>query len=121
MVQLYRRPEEFDLEHLGDNEDIQFYVDLARSLKPKSVSRTRLRYRKNNNSARRGRRAQAFRWSASIMNLRCSNRRVRRLRDCQPRYVNGSVSSEAICAAGAGGEPFDLIVIPCSSVNHLFE
>ena len=37
MVQLYRRPEEYDLEHLGDNEDIQFYVDLARSLKPKSV------------------------------------------------------------------------------------
>ncbi len=37
MVQLYRRPEEYDLEHLGDNEDTQFYVDLARSLKPKSV------------------------------------------------------------------------------------
>jgi len=37
MVQLYRRPEEYDLEHLGDDEDIQFYVDLARSLKPKSV------------------------------------------------------------------------------------
>src|SRR6266404_6422462 len=37
MVQLYRRPEEYDLEHLGDDEDIQFYVGLARSLKPKSV------------------------------------------------------------------------------------
>src|SRR5258708_25803451 len=37
MAQLYRRPDEYDLEHLGDDEDIQFYVGLARSLKPKSV------------------------------------------------------------------------------------
>src|SRR5216683_8000444 len=37
MVQLYRRPDEYDLEHLGDDDDIQFYVSLAQSLKPKSV------------------------------------------------------------------------------------
>ena len=37
MVQLYRRPDEYDLEHLGDDEDIQFYVSLARTLKPKSI------------------------------------------------------------------------------------
>ena len=37
MVQLYRRPDEYDLEHLGDDEDIQFYVSLARNLMPKSV------------------------------------------------------------------------------------
>jgi ubiquinone/menaquinone biosynthesis C-methylase UbiE len=37
MVQLYRRPEEYDLEHLGDDDDIQFYVNLSRSLKPDRV------------------------------------------------------------------------------------
>jgi ubiquinone/menaquinone biosynthesis C-methylase UbiE len=37
MVQLYRRPEEYDLEHLGDDDDIQFYVNLSRGLKPDRV------------------------------------------------------------------------------------
>ena len=37
MTDLYRRPDEYDLEHVGDEEDVIFYVGLARSLKPKSV------------------------------------------------------------------------------------
>src|SRR5258707_4970935 len=37
MTDLYRRPDEYDLEHAGDEEDVTFYVGLARSLKPKSV------------------------------------------------------------------------------------
>jgi hypothetical protein len=37
MTQLYRRPDEYDLEHVGDEEDNRFYVDLAKRLKAKSV------------------------------------------------------------------------------------
>src|ERR1700682_2010974 len=34
---LYKHPEEYDLEHLCDCEDIDFYVSLARKLKPRRV------------------------------------------------------------------------------------
>src|SRR5580692_6043702 len=37
MTDLYRRPREYDLEHVGDDEDAIFYVSLAKSLHPKSV------------------------------------------------------------------------------------
>lgn len=29
MVQLYRRPDEYDLEHLGDDEDIQYFFAIG--------------------------------------------------------------------------------------------
>src|ERR1700685_4078710 len=37
MNELYQRPDEYDLEHVGDEEDVAFYVGLARSMRPKSV------------------------------------------------------------------------------------
>src|SRR5258708_25500904 len=37
MTDLYRRPDEYDLEHVGDEEDVISYVGLAKSLKAKSV------------------------------------------------------------------------------------
>jgi hypothetical protein len=37
MTRLYARPEEYDREHLGDDEDIGFYLDLARRLRPRSI------------------------------------------------------------------------------------
>ena len=36
-MQLYRRPDEYDLEHSGDEADLKFYVELATRLKPKLV------------------------------------------------------------------------------------
>jgi SAM-dependent methyltransferase len=35
--ELYKHPEEYDLEHLGDSDDIDFYVSLARKLKPRRI------------------------------------------------------------------------------------
>jgi hypothetical protein len=37
MIQLYRHPDEYGLEHVGDEDDIGFYLSLARSVKLKSV------------------------------------------------------------------------------------
>jgi len=37
MTELYRRPDEYDLEHVGDEEDVAFCVGLARGLRPKAV------------------------------------------------------------------------------------
>jgi ubiquinone/menaquinone biosynthesis C-methylase UbiE len=37
VTQVYHHPDEYDLEHLGDEEDISFYLGLARRLRPKSI------------------------------------------------------------------------------------
>jgi SAM-dependent methyltransferase len=37
MSELYRHPKEYDLEHLGDSEDVDFYVSLVRRLRPQKV------------------------------------------------------------------------------------
>jgi ubiquinone/menaquinone biosynthesis C-methylase UbiE len=37
MSDLYRHPDEYDLEHLGDSEDVEFYVSLVRKLRPQRV------------------------------------------------------------------------------------
>src|SRR6202795_690980 len=37
MGDLYKHPEEYDREHLGDDEDISFYLSLSRRLTPRKV------------------------------------------------------------------------------------
>jgi ubiquinone/menaquinone biosynthesis C-methylase UbiE len=37
MSDLYKHPEEYDREHLGDDEDIGFYLSLTRRLAPRKV------------------------------------------------------------------------------------
>ena len=37
MSEIYKHPREYDLEHLGDDEDIRFYVSLLKQLKPRRV------------------------------------------------------------------------------------
>ena len=37
MEAIYERPWDYDLEHEGDDEDVRFYVELVRRLRPKRV------------------------------------------------------------------------------------
>jgi hypothetical protein len=37
LTQVYHHPDEYDLEHLGDQEDIGFYLGLVRRLRPKCI------------------------------------------------------------------------------------
>ena len=37
MEAIYERPWDYDLEHEGDEEDIRFYLELVRRLKPRRV------------------------------------------------------------------------------------
>jgi len=37
MSDLYKHPDEYDREHLGDDEDISFYLSLSRRLEPRKV------------------------------------------------------------------------------------
>jgi 2-polyprenyl-3-methyl-5-hydroxy-6-metoxy-1,4-benzoquinol methylase len=37
MSDLYKHPDEYDREHLGDEEDFEFYLSLSRRLAPRKV------------------------------------------------------------------------------------
>ena len=121
MVQLYRRPDEYDLEHLGDDEDIQFYVSLARTLKPKSVLELacgtgRITIPLAEEGARSGYSIVGLDTEPAM--LRQAGEKVKRLPAAvrrRIRLVKGDMRT------WWRSQPFDLIVIPCSSISHVLE
>ena len=121
MVQLYRRPDEYDLEHLGDDEDIQFYVGLARSLKPKSVLELacgtgRITIPLAEEGARAGYSVVGLDTEPAM--LRQAGQKVKKL----PAAVRSRLSLVKGDMRTWGRRPtFDLIVIPCSSISHVLE
>ena len=121
MVQLYRRPDEYDLEHLGDDEDIQFYVSLARSLKPKSVLELacgtgRITIPLAQEGARSGFSVVGLDTEPAM--LKQAGQKVKRL----PASVRRRISLiRGDMRTWHGRGQFDLIVIPCSSISHVLE
>ena len=121
MVQLYRRPDEYDLEHLGEDEDIQFYVGLARSLKPKSVLELacgtgRITIPLAEEGARSGYSVVGLDTEPAM--LRQAGQKAKKL----PAAVRNRLSLvKGDMRTWARSELFDLIVIPCSSISHVLE
>ena len=121
MVQLYRRPDEYDLEHLGEDEDIQFYVSLARSLKPKSVLELacgtgRITIPLAKEGARAGYSVVGLDTEPAM--LRQAGQKVKKL----PAAVRSRLSLvKGDMRTWGRIQPFDLIVIPCSSISHVLE
>jgi ubiquinone/menaquinone biosynthesis C-methylase UbiE len=121
MVQLYRRPDEYDLEHLGDDDDIQFYVNLSRSLKPERVLEL---------ACGTGRitiplAEEGARSSYSVVGLdtepamlKQAGQKLKRL----PAAVRRRIKLvEGDMRTWRDRQLFDLIVIPCSSISHVLE
>ncbi len=121
MVQLYRRPDEYDLEHLGDDDDIQFYVSLAQSLKPKSVLELacgtgRITIPLAEEGAGSGYSVVGL--DAEPAMLKQAGQKVKRL----PASVRNRISLvKGDMRIWHRREPFDLIVLPCSSISHVLE
>jgi len=121
MAQLYRRPDEYDLEHLGDDEDIQFYVGLARSLKPKSVLELacgtgRITIPLAQEGARSGFSVVGLDTEPAM--LKQAGQKVKK----SPAAVRAQISLvEGDMRTWRRRTPFDLIVIPCSSISHVLE
>ncbi len=121
MSDIYRHPAEYDLEHLGDEEDIGFYVSLVRTLRPHRIlelgcgtGRITLPLAK-----------EAVRAGCDVIGLDSQPEMLERAeqnRECaspdvrgRARFVTGDMRT--FCA-----EPkVDLIVIPCSSISHVLE
>ena len=119
MTDLYRRPDEYDLEHVGDEEDVVFYVGLARSLQPKSVLEL---------GCGTGRitvplAEEGARSDFSVVGLDSEANMLKQARD-KARQLPADARHRLNLVHGDmrtwhGREPFDLIVVPCASITHL--
>ena len=121
MSDIYKHPAEYDLEHLGDAEDIAFYVSLVRSLRPRRVLELgcgtgRITLPLAEEGARSG---------FEMIGL-----------DNQPQMLERAMQSLATaplevrqCVQFFEGDmrtfsaeaKLDLIAIPCSSLSHVLE
>jgi SAM-dependent methyltransferase len=121
MSDIYKHPAEYDLEHLGDEEDIGFYVSLVRALRPARIlelgcgtGRITLPLAK-----------EGVRSGFEVIGLDSQPQMLERakqsLADAPPEireclhFVSGDMRSYRAEAK------LDLIVIPCSSLSHVLE
>jgi len=120
-MQLYRRPDEYDLEHTGDDQDLKFYVELATRLKPKSVLELacgtgRITLPMAEEGARSGFSVVGLDSEATMLKqARVKARRLSPSARKRIKLVQGDMRK------WHGPEPFELIIVPCSSITHLLE
>jgi len=121
MSDIYRHPDEYDLEHIGDEEDIGFYVSLIRTLRPRRILELgcgtgRITLPLAKEAARSGCEVIGLDHQPEMLEQAGQNRarmspEVRNLL----RFVAGDMRTFR-------AEPkVDLIVIPCSSMSHVLE
>lgn len=121
MLQLYRRPDEYDLEHTGDEDDIRFYIGLAKNLKAKSVLELacgtgRITIPMTEEGVRSG---------FSVVGLDNETSMLKQARD-KAALMSPAARKRLKLVRGDmrhwhGRASFDLIVVPCSSITHLLE
>jgi SAM-dependent methyltransferase len=119
MEAIYERPRDYDLEHEGDNEDVNFYIRLVEALRPRRVLEL---------AAGSGRVALQLPRAAAAADFEIvgveladsmlgeAERKLAALDDDVRRrvkFVKGDIRE------WRGEAPFDLVIAPCSSLSHL--
>lgn len=119
MSELYKHPEEYDLEHLGDSEDVEFYVSLVQRLRPLKVLELgcgtgRITLPLAEQAARLGFEVVGLDNQAEMLET-ASNRQLQ----APPEVRERLRLLHADMRTWQAESTFDLIVIPCSSISHL--
>ncbi len=121
MSDIYKHPEEYDLEHLGDDEDIGFYVSLLRTLRPRRI----LELGCGTGRITLPLAAEAARCDAEVIGLDNQPEMLARAeehRAQQAPQVRARLSLVKAQMQTYVAQPkIDLIVIPCSSISHVLE
>jgi SAM-dependent methyltransferase len=121
MSDIYRHPEEYDLEHIGDEEDIGYYVSLLRTLRPRRI----LELGCGTGRITLPLATEAARNNCEVIGLdnqpqmleQAEQNRARMSSEARDRLRFVAGDMRTFCA-----EPkVDLIVIPCSSMSHVLE
>jgi SAM-dependent methyltransferase len=116
---IYRLPRDYDLEHEGDDDDVAFFVQLVRDLAPRRVLELasgsgRVTMPLAELAAERGIDLVGLEASGAML-AAAEEKRVR-----LPAAAQGRVTLErGDMRSWEAPDPFDLIVVPCSSVCHL--
>ena len=119
METIYERPEDYDLEHEGDDEDVDFYLGLVRRLRPTRV--LELASGSGRVTIPLAKLAPSLGFDivgleiAETMLAESERKRAALDRDAQSRvrFVAGDIRS------WPADVPFDLVITPCSSLSHL--
>lgn len=119
MSDLYRHPDEYDLEHLGDSEDVEFYISLVRKLRPQRVLELgcgtgRITLPLAEQGARLG--FDVIGLDSQAEMLKSANKRHL---EAPPAVRERLRLIQADMRTWQSESAFDLIVIPCSSISHL--
>lgn len=116
---IYERPQDYDLEHEGDDEDVDFYLGLVRRLRPRRV--LELASGSGRVTIPLAKLAPSLGFDivgleiAETMLAESERKRAALDQDAQSRvrFVGGDIRT------WAADVPFDLVITPCSSLSHL--
>jgi SAM-dependent methyltransferase len=119
MDAIYTRPADYDLEHEGDDEDIEFYIQLVRKWRPRRV--LELASGSGRVTVPLAREAESLEFEivgleiADPMLAAAAEKREALPRGARERltFIQGDVRE------WRSETPFDLIITPCSSLSHL--
>jgi trans-aconitate methyltransferase len=119
MNQVYRRPDDYDFEHLGDDEDVYFYCRLSDRLQATRIlelgcgtGRITLPLAEGGSQDARSITGVD---SAPAM-LAAAQNRI----DSAPSTVKNRLTLvQAEMQSWRAAEPFDLILVPCASITHI--
>ncbi len=119
MQAIYERPRDYDLEHEGDEDDIRFYLELTRRLRPRRV----LEFASGSGRVTipLARQAASLDYEivgveiADTMLSEAENKRAELATSAQDRvtFVKGDIRD------WTDEKPFDLVITPCSSLSHM--
>src|ERR1700731_1690763 len=121
MSDIYKHPEEYDLEHLGDEEDIAFYVSLARRLRPRKVLELgcgtgRITLPLANEGVKSGFDVIGLDTEPEMLKKAEEQRN-----DASPELKKRLTFVKGDMRIWAADSSFDLILIPCGSMSHVLE
>ena len=121
MSHIYKHPREYELEHLGDDEDVAFYVSMVRELRPRRVLELgcgtgRITLPLGEEGARSG---------FEVIGLDSQPEMLERARQSladQPLEVRQCIQFVAgDMKTFSADAKLDLILIPCASISHVLD
>ena len=121
MEAIYERPWDYDLEHEGDEDDIRFYLELTRRLRPRRV----LEFASGSGRVTIPLARQAASLDYEIVGIEIADSMLAEA-EKKKAELDASARGRVTFTQGdirqwKGQEQFDLVITPCSSLSHLLE
>jgi len=118
---IYQRPRDYDLEHVGDTEDVNFFVDLVAGFKPKRV----LELACGNGRVTLPLTETAAKIGFDVVGLELVPEMLddahQKCETMRPEVRKHLLLLQGDMRTWQADQPFEVIITPCSSMCHLLE